>query len=97
MSKDQVTGVLERGITVFVTWLLTYASTKGYLTTSQVADFLPLLIALGTAVIGWYVNRPQNLLMAVANIPEVRQVLTSPTVGGKAMADSVPSNKVTTQ
>jgi len=75
-SKDQLTGMLERAVTVFFTWFLTYASTKGYLTTSQVAEFLPLLIGIGTVIVGWWVNRAKNLVQAAAAIPGTVVVTT---------------------
>lgn len=77
MNTNQVSGSFDRLATVVVTWLLTYLTTKGYLTASQAADFLPLILGVFVAVYGWYTNRDRNIAMAAAAIPGTT-VITTP-------------------
>lgn len=102
MNKDQASGAGDRALTVAVTWLITYMTTKGFITPSQAADFLPLVLGIVVAVYGWWVNRPKAVLQAAANIPEVKSVVlgasaTSSLREAQDLASSVPSSKVDTR
>lgn len=96
MNRDQGNAIIERIATVIITWLLTWATAKGYITTAQAAEYMPLFLGIITAAYGWWVTRPQSILTAAANIPEVKKVEMASTVEGKTLADSVTSSKVDT-
>lgn len=81
-TTDQVSGVTDRVLTIAATWLLTWLTMKGYITPNQAVEYSPLLIALGAAIWGWWVNRPKAILQSAAAIPagggKMTQIVTSP-------------------
>ena len=86
MNQDQVMGMLR----IFVPAVLSYAVGKGWLTSSQVADFTAAVITIGG--IGWsiFVHTDHNKIASVAAMPEVKNVVTTPEI-----ANAIPDNKVT--
>jgi len=93
MTKDQLSGGLDRALTVLVTWLLTYLTTKGYITSSQAADFMPLILAIVTAIYGWYVNRPIAIAQSAAALPGTTVVTTADIAQATPNEKNIVSNK----
>lgn len=73
MRWDQISGILDRVIAVGLTW----AVAKGYITQSQAAEWLPLILGVLAAAWGWYVNRDKALVQAAAKIEDTT-VITKP-------------------
>ena len=97
----QVSGVGDRTFLVFITWLLTYAANKGWLTTSDVAVIAPALALLPAYLIGWWKNRPQNVAADMAQLTAdkvegspVKGVVTTDTMAGRDLANSIPGPTV---
>lgn len=84
-TKDQFSAAIERIVTIFITWFLTWATTKGYITTSQAAEFGPLVLTLGGGLYGLWVAKQSNILLAASNIPGTT-VVTTP-----ALAEATPT------
>ena len=97
----QVSGVGDRTFLVFITWLLTYAANKGWLTTSDVAVIAPALALLPAYLIGWWKNRPQNIAADMAQVTAdkvpgspVKGVITADTMAGRDLAKAIPGPTV---
>ena len=97
----QVSGVGDRTFLVFITWLLTYAANKGWLTTSDVAVIAPALALLPAYLIGWWKNRPQNVAADMAQLTAdkvsgspVKGVITADTMAGRDLAKAIPGPTV---
>lgn len=95
MTKDQSTSVLERLFTVFITWLLTWLTTKGYITSAQAAEYMPLLLGVFAAVYAWWVAKPSNILLAASNIPGTTVVTTPELAEATPSAANIVSNTET--
>lgn len=94
MTKDQTTGTLERVATVFFTWLLTWLTSKGYISSSQAAEILPLLLAVGAAIWGWWTNRPTAIVQSAAALPGTTVVTTPVLASSTPEANIVSSTAV---
>ena len=97
----QVSGVGDRTFLVFITWLLTYAANKGWLTTSDVAVIAPALALLPAYLIGWWKNRPQNIAADMVQVTAdkvpgspVKGVITTDTMAGRDLANSIDGTTV---
>jgi len=100
MTKDQLSGTGDRALLVILTWLLTYAAGKGWISQGDAASLAPALIVVAGVVWGWYVNRPKNIVMAAANIPGTTVVTTaalSAATPEQANIVSNTENKVTSK
>lgn len=86
MNQVQIRGSSDRVIIVVVTWLFTYLTTKGYITASQAADFSPLVLGIGAAIYGWWVNKNEKLATQAASLPGTT-VVTTPEI-----AAATPNN-----
>lgn len=91
-SKDQVSAALERFVTIFITWLLTWATSKGYINTSQAAEFGPLILTLLGAGYGLWVAKRSNILLAASNIKGTTVVTTPELAEATPTASNVISN-----
>lgn len=87
MTKDQVTGVIDR----IVIAVLTYAVARGWVSQGDVAQFGPAIVGLLAAIYGWYVNRPHSILKSAAALPTVDKIV----VNNPETAAAIPSEKVT--
>lgn len=76
MTKDQVQGAGDRALLVLVTWFLTFATNKGWLTTSDVASLAPALVTIVGFAWGWWVNRPKAILQSAQALPEVKKIVS---------------------
>lgn len=97
--NSQAVSAIDRVATVFATWVLTYLTSKGIISTSDAAAFLPILIAIPVAVWGLYKNRQSALIAQMGKIaadPEspVKAIITTNTPEGRALADAVPDNSI---
>lgn len=85
--SETLKGILDRGILVGITWLLTQASAKGYLSQGQIADLAPALaLVIGTAI-AVMVNRPGSLAAAAGKTGSV--VISPPSVAAAADTPNV--------
>lgn len=92
MNKDQASATIDRVITVFVTWLFTYLTTKGIITSSQAAEFMPLALTLLFGIYGWWISKPSNIILAASNIPGTTVVTTPELAQATPTAQNVISN-----
>lgn len=72
-TKDQITGLVERGVTVFVT----YAVAKGWIDVKMASDIGPLIIGFLSIAYAVYVNRPKAIVQSAAALPGTT-VITTP-------------------
>lgn len=94
MNQSQVSSTLDRAATVIATWFLTWLASKGYISQSDTVAFLPILIALPAAFVGWYKNRASSIVASAAALPDVKGVVTNNTMAGRDLAESVPDKTV---
>ena len=97
----QVSGVGDRTFLVLITWALTQAASKGWLSTADIAVLAPALALLPAYLIGWWKNRPQNIAADLAQVTSdkvpgspVKGVVTSDTMAGRELANSIPGTTV---
>jgi hypothetical protein len=81
MQWTQISGVLDRVLIA----VGMYAVAKGWISESDMMQFVALLLAIGGAVWGWYVNTNKSLVQAAAAIPGT-VVVTTP-----ALANATPN------
>lgn len=91
----QTSGVADRTFLVLITWLLTQAASKGWLSSADIAVLAPALAVLPAYLIARFKNQPQNIaadLAQVVNDPgsPVKGVVTRNTLEGRALAESIP-------
>jgi hypothetical protein len=86
---------------VIITWLLTQAASKGWLTGSDVAVLAPALALLPVYLISWWKNRPQNIAADLNQVTAdkvpgspVQGVITTNTMAGRALANDIPGNTI---
>ena len=91
-TKDQFTAAIERFVTIFVTWLLTWTTSKGYITTAQAAEFAPLVLPIGGGLYGLWVAKKSNILLAASNIEGTTIVTTPDLAAATPTASNVISN-----
>lgn len=72
MNWSQITGALDRIVLIGLTW----AVSKGYITSADVAPLSAAIIAVAGAGYSLYVNRPTNLAKQAASIPGTTVVTT---------------------
>lgn len=72
MQWSQVSGVLDRILLA----VGMYAVAKGWISESDMMQFVALVLAVAGAVWGWWVNRDKALVQAAAAIPGTVVVTT---------------------
>ncbi len=77
MTNDQLQGAGDRSLLVLLTWFLTYASNRGWLSSSDVAALAPALVTIVGFAWGWWVNRPKAILQSASALPEVTKIVSS--------------------
>ena len=99
--SPQTSGVADRAFLVIITWLLTQAASKGWLSGSDVAVLAPALALLPAYLIGRWKNRPQNIAADMAQVTAdkvpgspVKGVITADTMAGRELAKSIPGPTV---
>lgn len=91
MNWEQIKGIVERIVTVGLTWL----AAKGYIPNDQVANIVSIVVLVGAVVWGWKVNTTPSLVSATAALPEVNKVVVnSPKLAANT---SQPGATVSTQ
>lgn len=86
LTTDQISGTADRAGLVIVTWLLTVASQRGWISQGDAITLAPaILVVIGIAW-GWWVNRPKAILEAATNTGAT--VITTP-----EMAKATPGNE----
>lgn len=95
--SPQTSGVADRTFLVIITWLLTQASAKGWLSASDIAVIAPALALLPAYLIAWFKNRPQNIAADLNQVTAdkvpgspVQGVITTNTAAGRDLAASIP-------
>lgn len=96
-----ISSAIDRFITVFVTWLLTYLTSKGIITTADAAAFLPILLALPAAAWGLYQNRQKAIIQQAAMIakdPEspLKALVMADSMEGRELARAESTNAIVT-
>lgn len=97
--NHQTISAVDRVATVFATWFLTYLTTKGIITSSDAATFMPILIAIPAAIWGLYKNRQAAIIHEAVKIAAdpaspVQAIVTTNTPEGRALANSIPENTI---
>lgn len=80
----QISGVLDRIVLVGLTWL----ASKGYITSSDVANYATLILAIAGAGYAFWINRQTNLVNRASSVPGTTVVTTA------AIAAALPQNNV---
>lgn len=91
MTNDQISGTTDRSLLVLMTWFLTYAANKGWISTSDVAQLAPALIVIAGVVWGWWVNRPKAIVQSAAALPGTT-VVTTPDLAASTPEINIKSN-----
>lgn len=91
MNSETIKGALDRAALIVVTWALTWATSRGYLSTSDAAQLTPALVVLVGFVIAYIVNRPSSLAAAASRSDRQTVVITKPEIAEDG-PDKVISN-----
>lgn len=83
----QISGVLDRVILVGLTWL----ASKGYITSSDVANYATLILGIAGAVYAFWINRQTNLVNRASSVPGTT-VVTTPAIAAALPQTNVVSN-----
>ncbi len=94
-----ISGQGDRVFLVLVTWALTQAAQRGWLSTADIAVLAPALALAPALIIGWIKNRPGNIAADLATIAKdpsspIQGVITTNTPEGRALAQSIPENTI---
>lgn len=96
MQQDQIKGMLDRGIAVLATWLLTQAANHGWIGQADIVTLLPAAVLLPSLAWGWWVNRDKALLASAGNVvgADGKQtvVVTSPELAAAVPGANIVSN-----
>ena len=84
---SQISGVVERVVWVVITWLVA----KGYITQSDAANLVTLVVGIAAAIYAYYVNRNVNLAKQAASIPGTT-VITDAAIADNTVNPSIMSN-----
>lgn len=89
---SQISGIVERLITIALATAFSYAVLKGWISKEDAvkwgADLAPLILAAASAWYGYRINRPKAIAQAAAALPDTT-VVTSP-----AIARSTPERNI---
>jgi len=100
VNQEQLKSVLRSLIQTFGGVIAGWFAAKGWFTVDQVLTVLnsPTLLGIVTSIIAatWgMLSHSTTNIVAVANaLPEVQGVITTSTVAGKALAESIPADTV---
>lgn len=100
LTGAQATGATSMGLVAAITWLVTFTLTKmaklGYWTESDATQLGVVLVVIGAAAWGAYINRRTALLQKAGNVVgadgEKTKVLTSPELAQATPSANVVSN-----
>jgi hypothetical protein len=85
---SQVSGGLDRVVLVALTW----AASKGYITSADVANYATLIVGVLGALYAFYVNRNTNLAKQAASIPNTVVVTTPEIAAATPNSQNILSN-----
>lgn len=88
MQWSQVSGMLDRVLIA----VGMYAVAKGWISQSDMMQFVALVLAVGGAVWGWYVNRDKALVQAAAAVPGTVVVTTPALAAATPDQNNIVSN-----
>lgn len=88
MTWDQIKGIIERIVLVGLTW----AATRGYITSADVATISAAVLAVIGAAYAWWINRPKAIAQAAANIPNTTVVTTPALAAATPETSNIVSN-----
>lgn len=88
LTWDQISGPLDRMVLMALTW----AVSKGYITTADVAPFAGAAIAAAGAFYGWWVNRPKAIVQSAAALPGTTVVTTPDLAAATPNQQNIVSN-----
>lgn len=88
IQKDQLIGMTDRALAIFLTVFLGWLVKRGYLGESEAAALLPAVVLLPSLAWGWYTNRDIALLKSASNVPGTTVVTT------EEMANSTPEKNI---
>lgn len=95
MNSSQVVGVSDRVVAVMATWFLGFAVSKGWISNTDAAVFLPIIVAIPTAIFGWWNNRPASLVASASGLEGVRGMDFSDRALADVAKEADPRTKVT--
>lgn len=73
LTKDQITGIVER----LVTPLVVYLVAKDYIPAAISTDIQAAIVAVVLAFYAAWINRPNSIIRAANNLDKVSSVVTS--------------------
>jgi hypothetical protein len=82
----QVSGVVDRVILIGLTWL----ASKGYITTTDVANYATMILAVAGAGYAFWINRNSNLVNRASSVPNTT-IVTSPDISAALPQSNVVS------
>lgn len=100
MNQEQVKSIVRHIIATFGGVLAGWGAAKGWFTADQILSVLNSETFIGLVVSGvmafWsFVGKSnKNITAAAAALPEVKAVVTEPTVAGKILAEAIPAPNV---
>ena|SRR4029077_363914 len=97
-TTDQVSGMADRTISGAMIWLLTYflhrLEVAGYLQTGDATNLSPVLIILGMAAWGYWINRPKAIVQSAASLPGTTVITTAELAAATPnQANIIPNNQ----
>lgn len=90
-----ISGQGDRVFLVLITWALTQAAQRGWLSTADIAVLAPALALAPAFIVGWWKNRPQNIAADFSALPTTKAATTSDPVVAEAMKAADPQTQVT--
>lgn len=90
ITFDQIRGPIERVVYIGLGWLVA----RGYITSSEVANWATLILAIAAAFYGWWQNRPKAVAQSAAAIPGTT-VVTTPDIAASTPESNIVSNAST--
>lgn len=82
----QISGGLDRVILIGLTW----AASKGYITTADVANYATLILGIAGAGYAFWINRNTNLVNRASSVPNTT-VVTTPEIAAALPQSNVVS------
>lgn len=94
VTKEQMKGLVERGLTIGATWLVTWLVSKGYVSASDSAQLIVLIVGAISGFYGWWINRDKALVQAAAAVPNT-VVVTEHTLAASTPEPNIVSAATT--
>lgn len=93
MNQDQLKGMTDRTLSIFIAMLLGWMVRKGWLGESDAATLTPALVLVPSLAYAWWRNRDTSLLQSAAAVvgPQGQKTLV---VAAPELAGAVPEANV---